>query len=294
MLSESVMATSLVGESPDDTAMIELLPIGPGFFESLELPLLAGRAVSDADCAEGARSLWVNAALAEKHLGGVGAALGAPIRLAGRPEHAVAGVVADARFASIRRALAPTAYVPRGAEAGLYVLRSSLPASELRPLVESAVRESSPGRRVDGLETWDELMRRQTRSERLLAHTATWLGGLALAMSAVGLYGVLAWSVEQRRGEIGVRVALGADRGDVLRLVLREGLGPMAAGLLLGAAGAFWGTRLTASLLFGVERLDPLAWLAAAAVLVSVGLAAGTLPAARAARLDPSTVLRSE
>jgi ABC-type lipoprotein release transport system permease subunit len=202
--------------------------------------------------------------------------------------------VASTLYASVRDRAEPMVYVPRASGARSYLLRTGREPAALRPLVDEAVRGAAGGLMAHGLESGRERLRRQAQSERLLSDTAVSLGLLALAMSALGLYGVLSWSVEQRRRELGVRVSLGARPRDVLSLVLREGLKALGAGLALGLAGAYWGSRLTTGFLFGVEPLDPLAWTLAAGVLALVATAAASVPAVRAARLDPLTVLREE
>jgi predicted lysophospholipase L1 biosynthesis ABC-type transport system permease subunit len=294
LLSNSRSITMVVDEALAEPRMVRQLTVGPGFFEALGVPLLAGRVSSTATATRASHGIWVNASLAEEFLGGVEGSVGEHLRVLGREESEVVGVVANLLYSSVRDRVAPTVYVPRASEARSYLLRSERSVAELRPLVESAVREASGGLIAHDLESAHERLRRQTRLERLLSHTAVALGLLALAMSAIGLYGVLSWSVERRRGEIGVRVSLGARPGDVLALVLCEGLAPLVAGLTIGAAGAYWGTRVTTGFLFGVEPLDPLAWLLAASVLALVATAAASVPAARASRLDPLVVLRSE
>jgi ABC-type antimicrobial peptide transport system permease subunit len=130
--------------------------------------------------------------------------------------------------------------------------------------------------------------------ERMLATLSGFFGGLALLLAAIGLYGVVAYGAAQRAREIGVRIALGAERGDVLRLVLRDAMLLVAAGLAIGLAVSLGAARAVASILFGIQPADPLAFVSTACVLFAVGAAAAFLPARRAASMDPMRALREE
>jgi ABC-type antimicrobial peptide transport system permease subunit len=128
----------------------------------------------------------------------------------------------------------------------------------------------------------------------MLATLSGFFGGLALLLAAVGLYGVVAYGTARRAGEIGIRIALGAERGQVLWLVLRDALALVGLGLLIGLPVSLMAARTVASILFGIEAADPLAFLATAGALAAIGLAAAFVPARRAATLEPSQVLRHE
>jgi ABC-type antimicrobial peptide transport system permease subunit len=140
--------------------------------------------------------------------------------------------------------------------------------------------------------TFDELLRATVTQERIVALLSAFFGGLALLLAGVGVYGVMSQFVNRRRAEIGIRMALGAPASGVLALVFRRAGGLIAAGIVAGAALSWWAARYVESMLFGLDARDPLAFAAAAGVLLAAGLVAAWLPARRAARLDPAAVLR--
>jgi ABC-type antimicrobial peptide transport system permease subunit len=132
------------------------------------------------------------------------------------------------------------------------------------------------------------------RRERLMARLAGFFGILALVLAAVGLYGLLAYAVAQRTAEVGIRIALGAEPGAVVRMMLARGMYPVAAGILVGLPFAWWTTSLISTLLYGLKPFDPLTIAAAIGTLAAVALAAGVIPARRAAKVDPMTALRQD
>jgi ABC-type antimicrobial peptide transport system permease subunit len=140
--------------------------------------------------------------------------------------------------------------------------------------------------------TFDQLVEATVTQERLIAMLSAFFGGLALLLAAVGLYGVVAHAVRARRTEIGLRMALGAGPSSIVRLVFQRVGVLIAAGVAFGLAGSFWAVRFVDALLFHLEARDPVTFAGAAAVLVAVGVLAAWMPARRAARLDPTTVLR--
>jgi putative ABC transport system permease protein len=164
----------------------------------------------------------------------------------------------------------------------------------IAPLIRRTIWSLDPAIVIDGLATMEERIAASVRAERQSAIVFSALAGMALAIAAIGVYGVGAYAAVQRTREIGIRMALGAARRDVRRLVHAQTIPPMLAGLAFGLAGAWATTRLLESHLYGVTPLDPVAFSAAAIVLLGVALLAGHLPARRAMKVDPLSALRTE
>jgi predicted permease len=279
---------SVGGMKPE---MVAYLPVGPRFFETAEIPLLAGRQVESRDCRAGARAVWVNRKLVERFLAGrdpLGAVLDMPRGAK------IAGVVGDARYGTLRKDVQPTLYVATPNEARNFLVRTTVEPMHLATATERAVGEVSPKLFVHEIKDETQNVDEQISTERLLAQAALAFGGLALLLAAVGIYGVLSYSVVRRTGEIAIRMALGAVRADILRLVLGEGLRVALVGAALGVVAAYWATRLLAKFLFGVQPLDVLTYAAATLFLLGIAALAAYLPAARASRVDPMVALRSE
>ena len=210
----------------------------------------------------------------------------------------IVGVVKDVRTVSVRRPdLRGIVYTPGwsgGAEMRLLSLRVSGDAAPALASIRRQVRALDANVPVLSARPLAEFVNANFARERLVAWLCSVFGGLALALAAVGLYGVMAYAVGRRTREIGVRMALGAARADVMRMVLRESLLPVAAGIAVGIAGALALARLVAGMLYGVAARDPLTLAVAAATLLAVSLAAAALPARRASRVEPMAALRHE
>ena len=174
------------------------------------------------------------------------------------------------------------------------VVRAAGKPEALMSQIRAALRSEDPNLAISEVTTLGEIVDRSLGREKLLAKLAGFFGVLALLLSSIGLYGVIAYSVARRRNEIGIRMALGAQPGSVLRMVLTESLAVVALGLAVGIPAALACGRLVSSLLYGVEPYDPLTIIGAAALLLVVALAASFLPARRAALLDPCAALREE
>jgi predicted lysophospholipase L1 biosynthesis ABC-type transport system permease subunit len=214
----------------------------------------------------------------------------------------VVGVVADAKTAFLKEPAWPTVYIPvaqlgegmaRSFGSMVWMVRGNLHGDFAREL-RRAITDFDPRQRLTAIRPMDELVAATTASSRFDAYLFAFLAGLAMLLTAIGLYGVLSFSVARRTNEIGTRMALGATRGDVLRMVLRQGLGLIGLGLAIGLAGAFAVTRTLTTLLFGVRPTDPYTFGAVAALLFTVGLVASYIPARRATRVDPMVALRYE
>jgi putative ABC transport system permease protein len=156
------------------------------------------------------------------------------------------------------------------------------------------LRELDPDLALANIQTMDEVISRSVAQRRLTMTLLAIFAGAALLLAAVGIYGVIAYSVTQRTQEIGIRMALGAQRGDVLRMVIRQAVTLAGIGILLGAAGAVLLARLMTDLLFGIEPFDPATFVAVSAALAAVALGARYVPGRRATRVDPVVALRAE
>ena len=289
---------------PDNSSLAAFNGVTAGWIATFGTPLLAGRDISESDGASSPRVALVNQSFARKFLNGANP-VGHTIRLIREPESPpfeIVGLVADSAYRSIREASLPTAYVPlsQSSEQGrpdppaivtLGVRAAAGRPSLLTKTVAAAIVDVNPTLALtfQPLDTQvsDTLIR-----ERLLAMLSASFGVLALLMAAVGLYGVTAYAVNLRRGEIGIRMALGATRGSVIRLVLARVSILIGGGIVLGLAISAWSSRFVATLLYGLEPGDPATLIASAATLALIGAFAGWLPANRASRLDPTEVLR--
>ena len=279
------------------------LTVDERFFTTLAIPIVRGRTFQRSD--EGGQQVAVvNRTLARQLYGtedAVGRELrfGSSRRVNGAPAIRVIGVAGDARYSSVRADMPPTLYlyyrqVPEMKNAPTFEVRTAGPPAALTATVRDIVREIDPHLPVFGTGTQAEQIATSIRQERLFANLATLLGGVAMLLSAIGLYGLLAYSVARRTPEIGLRMALGAARGRVQWMVLRESLVLSAIGLLVGVPLALAGTRVLAALLFGLAPGDAVTLAAAATAIVILAVAAGYLPARRAARVDPLIALRAE
>jgi ABC-type antimicrobial peptide transport system permease subunit len=224
--------------------------------------------------------------------------LGRTIRVGAGWRLQVIGVVKDAKYQRVDEPAPIAAFVAMGQYPHSYPslnfeLRHTLSFSALTPAVRQAIADVSADISLE-FRSFETQVDESLEQQRLVAALSTLFGALALALSMVGLYGVTAYSVARRKGEIGVRVALGARTRAVVWLILRDAAVLLAIGTALGAVGALTSARLLTSLLYGVEPNDPVLMFAAAAMLAAATTLAASLPAWRAARLDPMRVLREE
>jgi predicted permease len=262
------------------------------YFDVTGVPILSGRAFAEHEDS-GSDIVIVNESLARRLWDGAdplgrGLVLASPNRTV-----RVVGVARDSKYRSISESNQPHFYLPTEARFGLAMLiRTRGDARQTLRMVQDAFDAIGPG--IVGFfpRTMDDHLAIELLPTRVAAAAAAWLGGLALVLSAVGLYGLVSWFVELRRREIGVRIALGAEARDIRRLVLRQALGTAAPGLVLGAALALLGAGVVRTLLFGVGAFDPASLAGATALLLTIVLAASWGPARRAAKTDPAITLR--
>ncbi len=278
------------------------------YFETMGIPIVDGRSFAPPDAASSGMVAVVNETLVRtfwKDLNPVGQRL-RPCCGDQVPWFTVVGVAKDVKQGGLDRKTGTEFYflVDQTSKAPPQialapgtmnvVLRTTLPPATLASTIESAVREADASVPVVRLREMDDVFAESIRRPRLLAQLLGMFAGLALLLAAIGTYGVLSYMVTERRREIGVRIALGANQGRVLGDVLKQGLGLAAAGLAAGVAGALALTRLMTALLFGVEPSDPTTLAAVMATIAGVAALACIVPAWRASRVDPIVVLREE
>jgi putative ABC transport system permease protein len=274
----------------------------PGYFETLGIPIVQGRPLDLHDRRGGAPVVVISRALARK-LWGNENPVGRSLTVADPPQFGdagptfeVVGVTADARIDSLTRPIGPMVYFvfeQRFHPRMTLTVRSPLPPDELAPALRQAVSAAHPDVSVVDLLSLDEQMRRSLNEPRMYAEIAGLFGLLGLLVAVLGLFSLLSYTVSQRTREIGIRMAVGAGQGEVLRLVLGQGMALVAAGLILGIAGSLALTRLMSSLLFGVGATDPFTFVSVPVVLLLVTLLASWLPAQKAAELDPVKALKT-
>ncbi|MGH9143693.1 MAG: FtsX-like permease family protein, partial [Vicinamibacterales bacterium] len=281
------------------TARALTYQVTPGYTEALGVRLRRGRLFTEADQAASTRAWVVNEEFARQYLPPhpIGYRFEQKLDTGTVPSEIV-GIVANVLKDGNDRKPQPEVYtIPResGRFSGRFeiVVRASDNPAALAPVVRAVVRELEPTAAVETV-TLSQRVAASVDQPRFATTVLATFATLALALASVGLYGVLSYSVSQRRRELGVRAALGAGKSDLVRLVIREGLGAAGLGLALGLAAAAALTRLMQSVLFGVAPLDPLSFGAAPLVLALVALLACLVPARRAASIDPAEVLRCE
>jgi predicted permease len=289
---------------PKPTLAVGTPKIGADYFKALGIPLLAGREFTPRDTAAAQKVAIVSEHVVREYFpGGPGEALGRRVRLTEMRNPGewltVVGVVADIRQRGLEQEVQPMIYAPfQQDRSGFvrfvsFVARTATPASVVNG-IHAEIRRAAPDLPIQSAVTMDEAVAASVAQPRF----RTWLLGLfavaATLIATCGLYGLMAYAVTQRRREIGVRMALGANRRDVLRLVLGRALRIVVAGLIVGVAGAVGVTRVLQGFLFGVTPTDPIAFTTVTLLLMAVGLIAAWLPARRATRIDPCAALRAE
>ena len=275
------------------------LAVDSHFFETMGIRVDLGRAVEDRDGRTSQPVAVINHALA-RQLFNRADVVGRRFRtesMSGPPLYEIIGVCTDAVYSSLREEKTPTMYVAyrqHGAGPMTVEVRTAGDPAAFAPTAREIVRSVDPHLSLFRVRTQEEQIAKSVSRERLFARLATWLGAVALTLSAIGLYALLAYMVTLRTGEIGIRMALGADRGAVRWMIVRQSMLVAVCGVLFGIAATAAGTNLLRTLLFNVEPRDT-ATLAVSAVIIFVVTAiAGYIPARRASRVDPLSALRAE
>jgi predicted permease len=289
----------------DQTPPVMVENVGPGYFETLRVPLLAGRVFENLDSKSETNVVIANQAFVQRYFdGNAQSVVGKRMRFGGGPGtqlpwQTIVGVVASVRRAKLDREADPELYLAHGHGGMLETLAGLAVRTEVDPRslaggVRDAVQAVDPEQAVFDVRTMEERVADAASGVRFNATLLGFFGFVALTLAAVGVYGVIAYSVAERTHEIGIRVALGASRRDVAEMVMTQGTLMTVAGLALGLAGAVFATRYLTSLLYGIAPRDPVTLGGAAALLGVVALVACYLPARRATRVDPMVALRHE
>jgi predicted permease len=283
------------GYPQKDTVDVQMLAAGPEFFETMRIPLVKGRSFRLPDMRAKQEVAIVNEAFVRKFMesrDAVGMHLGGTEK--GDLQREIVGVVTDTKYDDMRKADEPTAYVLLKNGQLTFALRTAMEPSVLIPAVRKTVNEVDSNLPVFGVRTQTQTIDRLLFNQRLVARLSSLFGLLGLLLACIGLYGLLSYEVARRTREIGIRAALGAQRRDVLTLVVRQGLVLVVVGLLAGVTAAVGVTHFLQSLLFGIRPTDPWTFAAVCGLLVLVGMLACYIPARRATHVDPMVALRYE
>jgi len=278
------------------------------FFATMRVPIVRGRAFDQGDRRGGLKVMIVSETLAEAAFPGQDPIGKRIVCCESTPDHpdwkVIVGVAGDIRSHGPAAKITPEFYLPieqapddawTWTQRSMYILaRTNGDPEGLSTTIRGVIGHIDPDLPVFDMRTMDQRLRGTMATARFNTFLLTMLGIVGLVLAATGIYGVIAYFVSRRTQEIGVRMALGATRGQVVRLVVGEALKPIAVGAVIGTAGALGGGRVLASQLFNVSPTDPLTIVVATGVLASVALLASALPARRAARIDPTRALASE
>jgi len=293
-------AVQVKGQPPSEDDIV-FFAVSPGFFSALSMPLRSGRDFTLRDDATGPPAAIVNQEFVRRFLPGVNP-LGQAISAADSrywKNMEIVGVAGDSHPYTLREAPRPCVYVPFFQQSpdrigfGTLEVKAAGSLNAVAADISRTLSRVAPGAELR-IRPFTAQVESSMRRERLMARLASFFGILALVLAAVGLYGLLAYAVAQRTAEVGIRIALGAEPGAVVRMMLARGMYPVAAGILIGLPAAWWTTRFISTLLYGLKAFDPLTIAAAIATLTAVALAAGFIPARRAAKVDPMTSLRQD
>jgi predicted permease len=273
-----------------------MLDVSPGFFATLGIPLQRGRDFTEHDDADAPKVVILNEAAARKLFPDgdvVGRRIGGSFEQSG--EYEIVGVVRDTKYDSVRDPGPPTTYRPAwqwSARRLNVVLRTAGDPLAMAGAVRAAVREVDPTLPIAEFTSQTEQISQRFAQERLFARAYTAFGALAVLLACIGLFGLMSYTVARRTGEIGVRMALGAQRRTVVGMVMRESMWLVAIGLVLGFGAVLWAGRFVETVVYGLSARDPLTIAGAVATIAIVTALAGGLPARRASNVNPIEALR--
>jgi predicted permease len=286
--------------------------VSPGYFEVFRIPVKRGRSFEDRDDARGTPVAIINEAMARQYWpegdplqDRIVIGRGAMREFASEPERQIVGIVGDTRDGGLNSDPQPTMYIPQGQvpdaanalNVGLspmvWVVRTAAEPQPLSQAIQDRIREAT-GLPVSNVQSMQEIATRSTSRQRFNMWLMTVFGCCAVLLAAIGIYGLMAYSVEQRTQEIGIRLALGAQASDVKNMVIRQGMVLAAIGVAIGVAASLGLARFISTLLFGVSPRDPSVFAGVPLLLTLVAFLAVWVPARRASRVDPIVALREE
>ena len=305
LIAHNVSVSTFVPEGTErkkngDNPSVLTNDVGRDFFATFGIPIVAGRDFNATDTETSRRVAVVNEALAKKyfpHMNPVGRTFERGLH---NPEQVeIIGVCGDAKYDNLRKDAGPTFYFPYwqekdGVGQATFVVKTRMDRRTMVDAVRKVIASLDDNLPLLGIRTQEEQIAASTQQEHIFATLTAGFGGLALVLASIGIYGILAYSVSRRTNEIGIRMALGANSGRVLRMVLNEALWMTVVGLAVGLGSAVALGRFIASLLYGLKPWDPLSLAGATVLLVVVALLAGWVPARRAAGVEPMVALRHE
>jgi predicted permease len=309
LLQGSLMVTMFhwPGTPQDRQSESDVLQVGPNFFSTMHIPFVAGRGFSASDYEIAASRqptvptpVIVDQAFASKYLGKenpMGKRFGESAESEDEPAspgYEIVGVVRDTKYSDLRREIKPMMYSPQSGMGAAFEVRTAGDPQALVPLIRKTVAQINPNLPLRDVTTESQQIDRLLFQERLVARLSGFFGLLALVLACIGLYGLLAYEVARRTREIGIRTALGAQRRDVLRLVVMQGLSLALAGAVVGIGVTLGVTRYLKAMLYDVRTDDPVTIVVVGMLLVLVALAACLIPARRATNVDPVVALRYE
>jgi putative ABC transport system permease protein len=286
---------------PRKLPLVNVAVVDPEYFETLQIPFVSGRHIEAGDRAGQPLVALVSERVAQKFFAGA-SPIGEQFRLGGqvndtRSWRTIVGVVRDTHTDGLAEDPRGTLYLPRAQEemrGGWVILRSAPPAEQMTAQLRRAVAEVDRYVPLERVQTMDAALAVEMEGPKFSMLLLTIFAAVALALASVGIYGVISYNVTQRTGEIGVRVALGAQRRDVVGLVVGQAMKMAAAGVAIGVLLALWGGKSLSAMLFGVGPRDPLVLGAASVFLLAVAFAAALAPALRAMRIDPTIAMRAD
>jgi putative ABC transport system permease protein len=294
--SETMQLFKVEGYANQKDQLVQARWVTPGYFSAMSIPLLAGRLFSNGDTAHTSQLAIINQSFASKYFSNRNPIGG---RVSTDDHHVqwstVIGVIGDVRHTNLEESPAPQIYQPvSDTDGGYVVVRTSRPPKSVAAEIRSALHAIDPNLAASDIQTMGQLESAASARRRFQTSLLTIFAAIALAIALVGLYGLMAYSVGSRTREIGIRMALGAERSNVMLLVLKKAALLLALGLISGLVASWFAARVVQAFLFGVGRHDPITILSVCGLLAVSGLMAAMIPARRAASIDPMQALRTE